>query len=137
MLLCPLQPFPGPEILHDFYSCSVEIDWLRYVTNDCKEKTLGYEVQYINGCTNSTLKHSYVNLDEDFRLPDKIPGECFENNYCYVRIRTRFRSDPSSWSDYSAWTTLSNNFQAEKGINNNSNTDNSSYYSVGSTNTQY
>ena len=103
---CHLHPLPGPEIFHDFYNCSVTVDWRRYVANECGE---GYEVQFVNGCSADNLTSYNSNL-KTFRLPNKIPGQCFDYNYCYVRVR--LRSGPQS--DYSAWTTLFSSFEAVK-----------------------
>ena len=115
-LHCNLRPLPGPEIFQDFYTCSVTVDWRRYVANDCRKEALGYEVEYINGCTVNSLKRIYHDLETlSFSLPNQIPGECFENNHCYARVRTRLSEPNTAWSDYSAWTTLSRNFEAMKG----------------------
>ena len=104
------RPLPGPEIKHDFYSCSVVMDWSRYATEDC-ERALGYQVQYINGCTSD-----YVSLDytpnETFIFPNKIPGDCSVDTNCYARVRAKFGE--AVWSRYSAWTTLSTAYEEVK-----------------------
>lgn len=97
---CLLQPLPGPEILYNFYNCSAEIDWSRSVTEDCQNDAISYEVEFLMGCTNNTLKNF---TNETMFLLNKNIGEYFN---CYARVRTQLRDD--SWSNYSAWTSLSN-----------------------------
>ena len=110
---CRFQPLPAPEIFHDFYRCSTVVDWRRYVSSACKSETVGYEVQYINGCSEDNLTTVCEDM-EMLSLPNLFPGECFEDNDCYVRVRTRLNEPNPSWSDFSAWTTLSSNFKAMK-----------------------
>ena len=108
-LLC-LQPFPGPELQYDIYACSIVLVWNRYIIQDCLSTT-DYEVQYINECTGDILSTNSTN--EIFILPKKIPGDCLMNTNCFVRMRLRVNE--TTWSKYSAWTTLSNNYEATQG----------------------
>ena len=108
-----LAPFPGPEIQYDFYACSIILDWNRHTIQDCSARD--YEVQYLTDCNNDGLRNMSQgdpqSDGENFQLPGKIPGECIMNTSCYVRMRFRLTID-ASWSKYTAWTTLSNNYEA-------------------------
>ena len=108
--LC-LQPLPGPEVRYDLYACSIVLDWKQYITQDCRQSITDYEVQYINECTGDDLSQSRNQINhKGFEFPEKIPGECSVDTNCYVRMR--FRLNDASWSKFSAWTTLSNNYEA-------------------------
>lgn len=73
----------------------------------------GYDVQYTNGCTLDGLTEirNQTNHENSIQLPEKIPRrECSVNTNCYARVR--FLLNGTSWSEFSAWTTLSNNYEA-------------------------
>ena len=104
------EPLPGPEIRYNFYACSIVLNW--NITQDCGLSATGFQVQYLNECTRDGVSSVGRNQThgESLTLPNKIPGECLMSTNCYARVRIRLNG--TTWSKYSAWTTLSNNYEA-------------------------
>ena len=121
----PLWPLPGPELYYeqdvDNDICSVVVDWSRYI-NTCEGETFsGYEVKYMNSCTNEIISINLTDESESmYANRIKISGaNCSESadSRCYHlhRAKLRARLGNSSWSLYSAWTTLSTSFKTVQG----------------------
>ena len=101
---CLFQPLPGPEVDYDFHDCSYVLDWSRNFPKNCKDEAIRYEVEFIYGCTNDSLRSRNFTTEEHFRMPDEVLKLCSVGSSCYARVRAQL-SD-MSWLD-SAWVTLS------------------------------
>ena len=120
-----LESFPIPEILYDLYDCLIILnDWNPYFTQDCRQLATGYEVQYyLRGSSSESDGELFENQTNSVNntLPEKIPGvsECSMSTNCYVRMKFWLNSvtvmSSSQWSNYSMWTTLSDNYKATQG----------------------
>ena len=104
---CLFEPLPAPEVDYDFYICSYVLDWSRNFPKICKEATTRYEVQFIYGCTNDSLHSQNFTTIQQLSIPDEVLKLCFAtgDSNCYARVRAQLND--MSWSEYSAWATLS------------------------------
>ena len=100
----------GPDLYYDYFACSTVVDWSRFVTNECRQRFVGYEVQLVSGCE----VKSYRTSIETFNFTDKSPGECSVSTSCFARIRAQAKD--GSWSLYSSWIGISDTYKMVTGI---------------------